>query len=131
MDKKVSFHDYGFAVALEQGKIKVDGLPIHICFFNDECFAIDHYGELSMNLTDEMLEWYLANKCSDAGAREKDQTITFTEVWYDTTAGVLSEIKRRETTYSDRLIREFIEPSPYLPEDDSKGIIPSKTEMPF
>ena len=104
MDKRFDIIEHGFAVALEKGELPSNGLCVHVCFYNDDCFALDYYGELSMNLTDEMLSWFLANESLDGNT---DLTSRFIEVWYDTSTGELVEIKRRETTYSDKLIREF------------------------
>ena len=104
MDKSYTIIEHGFAMALENGEIPLDGLRVHICFYNDECFALDYYGELSMDLTTETLDWFLANECLDWN---KDLTTKFTEVWYETSSGKNIEIKRKETIYSDELIRVF------------------------
>jgi hypothetical protein len=60
---------------------------------------------LSYDLTEEMLEWFLANKAKEI---DEDHSVKFTEVWYEATAGEWVEIKRKETTYSDKLIRFFM-----------------------
>lgn len=102
--RHVEFFDHGFNVALKKGEIHLeDEFRIHICFYNDECYAREYDGELCKDLTNEMFDWYLANRCDDAG---EDRTIKFTEVWYDVIAGELIEIKRKETTYSDDYFRK-------------------------
>lgn len=100
MDKDFSFFDHGFSV---EDEVR-EGLRIHVCYYDDTHYARDFYGELSMDLTSEMLDWFLANEELDA---DEDLTTKFTEVWYDTSAGELVEIRRKETTYSDELIREY------------------------
>ena len=97
----IVFEDHGFDLAMEQR----EGFRIHVCYYNNDCYARDLAGELSMNLTDEMLEWYLVNRAKDS---DEDHSIKFTEVWYDPIDGERVEIKRRETTYSNELMRRFM-----------------------
>ena len=100
MEKIFTIIDHGFSVEEEMR----EGLRIHVCYYDDKHYARDFYGELSTDLTNEMLGWFLANEELDY---DEDLTTKFTEVWYDTSAGELVEMKREETTYSDELIREF------------------------
>ncbi len=126
--KHVKFFDHGFDVALKEGEIHLtDRLRIHICFYNDESYARDYDGEFGKDLAYEMYDRYLANRCED----DMDRAIKFTEVWYDVIAGKLVEIKRRETTYPDGQIREFVAPRQYLPKDEPEYESPGDFEMPF
>jgi len=98
--KDYIIEDHGFDLAMEPR----EGLRIHVCYYNEECFARDFSGMLSKDLTEEMLEWFLANRAIEI---DEDHSVKFTEVWYEATAGEWIELKRKETIYSDKLIRFF------------------------
>ncbi len=93
--------DHGFDLAMEPR----EGICLHVCYFNDECYAIDFTGALSQDLTEEMLACYLADYAKET---DEDHSVKFTEVWYELIAGEWVEIKRTETAYSDKLIRFFM-----------------------
>lgn len=110
----------GFDFLLEEGGLFREGARIHVGYCNSEFCLIEYAPKYSRNLTDDMLEMHIAHLTDDKYEYgvddDKDLTTRFTEVWYDVKGGKAVEIIREETTYSDRMIRDFIEPKQHLPE---------------
>ena len=116
MENKVKFYEEGFDIKKAP---RNEGLITHVCYYDDTCYAQDLNGELSMDLTAEMLDRYLAYENSD-------KAVKLIEVWYMTIHDVLVEQKRRETTYAKGYF--LTPPAPTTHMDTSPGNL---DDLPF